>query len=185
MPLDATPETRTAYLALGSNLASAHGAPEETLSAAIDRLRTLGRVTAVSSFYETDPVGFHRQPVFLNAVLALETRLDPEELLSKMLVLEQEFGRRPDASVAGGPRTLDLDLLIVEDLVIRSEGLELPHPALAERRFVLAPLAEIAPSLLHPILGSTVAELLEELPDAGENRISAVRKTGIRPVVGS
>jgi 2-amino-4-hydroxy-6-hydroxymethyldihydropteridine diphosphokinase len=185
MPPYATPETKTAYIALGSNLASVHGGPQETLGAVIERLGSLGRVVAVSSFYETDPVGFQAQPVFINAVLALATRLDPQELLSRMLVLEREFGRRRDAGVPQAPRTLDLDLLTVEDLVIRSEGLEVPHPAMAERRFVLAPLAEIAPALLHPVLGRTIAQLLEELPDAGENRISAVRKTGIRPVVRS
>jgi 2-amino-4-hydroxy-6-hydroxymethyldihydropteridine diphosphokinase len=167
---------RTAYIALGSNVASHYGSPAETLSVAIRRLSDSGTVTAASSLYETDPVGFHEQPVFLNAVVALETRLDPLELLSRMLILEREFGRQRDLDAPKGPRTLDLDLLLVDDLVLRCQGLTLPHPALADRRFVLAPLAEIAPHLRHPILPYTISELLRSLPDEGDNRKAGVRR---------
>jgi 2-amino-4-hydroxy-6-hydroxymethyldihydropteridine diphosphokinase len=163
-----------AYIALGSNL----GDRAQTLSFAIDRLGRLGTVTAKSSFYETEPVGFQDQPPFLNAVVAVETDLEPFDLLRAMLAIEREFGRDRNHSVLNGPRTLDLDLLMVGDCVVASTELSLPHPALAQRRFVLAPLAEIAPLLCHPVLKHTMTELLELLPDEGENRVSAVRRLG-------
>ena len=161
-----------AYIALGSNL----GDRAQTLSFAIDRLGRLGTVTARSSFYETEPVGFRDQPRFLNAVVAVETDLEPFDLLRGMLAIEREFGRDRNQSVLNGPRTLDLDLLVVGDRVVASADLTLPHPALARRRFVLVPLAEIAPLLPHPVLKQTMAELLELLPDKEENRVSAVRR---------
>ena len=167
---------RTAYIALGSNLASVFGGPPETIRAAVERLSGLGRITAQSSLYETDPVGFHGQPAFSNAVVALETQLEPTGLLQGMLVIEREFGRRRSGAIPNGPRTLDLDLLLIDDLTIASEELTVPHPALAERRFVLQPLDEIAPQLRHPVLRQTVRELLTLLPDSGENRISGIRQ---------
>ena len=162
----------TAYIALGSNL----GDREETLAAATDRLRRLGRVEACSSLYETEPVGFHDQPAFLNAVLALETKLEPLPLLQALMAIEKELGRDRTKGARNGPRTLDLDLLLMEGAVIVEEKLTLPHPALAGRRFVLAPLAEIAPQLRHPQRNQTIAELLALLPDEGENRVAAVRR---------
>jgi|SRR5579859_959006 len=162
----------TAYIALGSNL----GNRAKTLAAAKDRLKRLGRVEACSSLYETEPVGFHEQPAFLNAVLALETELDPLSLLHELLQIERELGRDRSQGVPSGPRTLDLDLLLMGDRVVATKELTLPHPALARRRFVLAPLAEIAPLLRHPQRGQTIAELLALLPDEGENRVSAVRR---------
>jgi 2-amino-4-hydroxy-6-hydroxymethyldihydropteridine diphosphokinase len=162
----------TAYIALGSNL----GDRAKTLGAAVDCLRSLGRVTASSSLYETEPVGFHDQPNFLNAVLALETNLDPLLLLRALLRIEREMGRDRSRSLIRGPRALDLDLLLMGDAIVSEDELTLPHPHLEERRFVLAPLAEIAPDLLHPQSKLTIAELLALLPDEGENRISAVRR---------
>lgn len=162
----------TAYIALGSNL----GDRVKTLGAATDRLGGLGRVVACSSLYETEPVGFHDQPAFLNAVLALETELDPLSLLHSMLAMERELGRDRSHGIPNGPRTLDLDLLLMDETITVGEELTLPHPALIRRRFVLAPLAEIAPQLRHPQRDLTIAELLALLPDEGENRVSAVRR---------
>jgi 2-amino-4-hydroxy-6-hydroxymethyldihydropteridine diphosphokinase len=168
--------TRTAYIALGSNLDSEHGSRAETLFAAGERLGRLGRVAARSSLYETEPVGYHDQPAFLNAAVALETQLEPLPLLRAMLAIERELGRDRGRGVWKGPRTLDLDLLLMEDCVVAGEELTLPHRGLTERRFVLAPLVEIAPQLRHPQHNRTMAELLALLPDEGENRVSAVRR---------
>lgn len=169
-------QKRTAYVAMGSNLASSEGDPRETLAAAVKRMGGFGRVSAISSLYETDPVGYSEQPAFLNAVIVLETALDPEELLRRMLDLEKRFGRSREAGPANGPRTLDLDLLLMDDLVFDSETLRLPHPGFARRRFVLVPLHEIAPELRPPPGDCTVAELLAGLPDEGANRVAAVRQ---------
>jgi 2-amino-4-hydroxy-6-hydroxymethyldihydropteridine diphosphokinase len=175
---------KTAYLGLGSNLDSRHGSPAQTLRAALDRLegleggKPLGQISARSSFYETDPVGYRDQPPFVNAVVALKTGLDPGELLERLLEIEREFGRRRDPSLPKGPRVLDLDLLLVDDLQLNLPGLTLPHPALAYRRFVLAPLAEIAPDLRPPGMGHSVAELLALLPDEEENHIAGTRRMG-------
>ena len=162
----------TAYIALGSNL----GDRAKTLAAATNSLGRLGRVEACSSLYETEPVGLHDQPAFLNAVLALETELDPLSLLYSLLTIEKELGRDRSQGVPNGPRTLDIDLLLMGETVVATGELTLPHPALVRRRFVLVPLAEVAPHLRHPQHGQTIAELLALLPDKGENRVSAVRR---------
>jgi 2-amino-4-hydroxy-6-hydroxymethyldihydropteridine diphosphokinase len=166
----------TAYIALGSNLASKHGGRAQTLAAATERLGDRGTIVARSSLYETEPVGYREQPVFLNAVLALETKLEPLALLRALLAIEREFGRDRSHGVVKGPRTLDLDLLLMGDAVVAGEELTLPHPALTQRRFVLAPLAEIAPQLRHPLRDATMEELLAELSDEGENGVASVRR---------
>jgi 2-amino-4-hydroxy-6-hydroxymethyldihydropteridine diphosphokinase len=153
----------TAYIGMGSNLASSAGPPEATLAAAAARLESLGRVTGRSSLYSTEPVGFAAQPRFVNAVVALETGLDAQGLLKALLAIEQEFGRDRTASFANGPRTLDLDILLFGNLGIHEPGLEIPHPRLADRAFVLIPLNEIAPHIKAAESGDTVSQLLHNL----------------------
>ncbi len=165
-----------AAISLGANLPSKAGSPEQTLLAAIDELSGAGRVEARSSLYRTEPVGIADQPAFVNAAVTLTTAFAPEMLLDFLLSIERRYGRDRQNDPPKGPRTLDLDLLLFDTLVVNVPNLTLPHPGLAERRFVLAPLAEIAPDLRHPVLGRTVVELLANLPDTGANRIEAVRK---------
>ncbi|HEX4758019.1 MAG TPA: 2-amino-4-hydroxy-6-hydroxymethyldihydropteridine diphosphokinase [Terracidiphilus sp.] len=165
---------RTAYIGMGANLPSMIGQPEATLAAAAARLETLGDLVARSSLYSTAPVGYAEQPRFLNAAAALETDLTPFELLGALLLVEQEFGRNRTFSIANGPRTLDLDILLYDDFVIGGATLEIPHPRLAQRAFVLVPLHEIAPQAIDPITGSTVGKLLESLVLSSGNEIDAV-----------
>ncbi len=158
-----------AAIALGSNLQSQFGSPAANLREALHRLGDLGRVLATSSFYETDPVGYLDQPRFTNAAALLDTGLDPLDLLHALLNIERSMGRlRAADSPPKGPRVLDLDLLLYEtqqghSLVLADPDLTLPHPELAYRRFVLEPLAEIAPDMWHPTQQQTIAELLAEL----------------------
>ena len=154
-----------AHIALGANLLSSAGPPEATLAAAAERLAAFGRITARSSLYSTATVDFADQPRFANAVVALETHLSPQELLDGLLAIELDFGRDRAASPPNGPRTLDLDILFYGDMVLNESGLEIPHPRLAGRAFVLVPLHEVAPDLRDPRSGKTVVEMLQFLPD--------------------
>jgi 2-amino-4-hydroxy-6-hydroxymethyldihydropteridine diphosphokinase len=165
---------QTAYIALGANLASWAGPPEATLSAAVSRLGELGRIVRRSSLYSTEPVGFAEQPRFVNAVVALDTKLEPRELLSALLEIEKEFSRDRSTGIPNGPRTLDLDILLMGDLEVSEPGLVLPHPRLAERAFVLVPLFEIAPRLTITGRKETVAELVQALKDSCEGETDAV-----------
>lgn len=157
------------YLSLGSNL----GDREANLRAAIDRLGMLGKIVAVSSFYETEPVEFIAQPWFLNCVVKLHTEKMPKQLLAGILHIEQQLGRRRVQKK--GPRTIDIDILLFGNSIIETKGLTVPHPAMQERRFVLEPLTEIAPEVRHPMLRQTARELRDRLP-AGQ----AVRRAAVR-----
>jgi 2-amino-4-hydroxy-6-hydroxymethyldihydropteridine diphosphokinase len=166
----------TAYIGMGANLASWVGPPETTLAAAALRLESLGRVVNRSSLYSTEPIGFAEQPRFVNAVVALETELDPRGLLDGLLGIELEFGRDRTAGFANGPRTLDLDILIFGNVKINEPGLEIPHPRLAERAFVLVPLSEVAPPNLDAGYGITVSQLLHSLFTNPASRMHEVVK---------
>ena len=135
---------------------------------AIERVGALGRVVAVSTFYDTAPVGYLDQPRFLNAAMLLETELGPLQLLESLLAIERTMGRDRAATVAKGPRVIDLDVLLFGDVVMATPVLTLPHPAMRERRFVLEPLAEIAPGMIDPVTGRTMAELLRLVDGAVE-----------------
>jgi 2-amino-4-hydroxy-6-hydroxymethyldihydropteridine diphosphokinase len=141
-----------AYVGVGANL----GDREATMRRAIELLGD--EVVAVSSFRETDPVGYTDQPKFLNAAVALDVELSPRELLDRLLAVERELGRTREGPRCG-PRTIDLDLLLYGDEVVDEPGLRVPHPHLAERRFALEPLAELDPELTVPGAGPVSALL--------------------------
>jgi 2-amino-4-hydroxy-6-hydroxymethyldihydropteridine diphosphokinase len=162
------------YLSLGSNV----GDREAHLRDALARLGAAGRVVAISSFYETEPVEFTSQPWFLNCAVALETTETPRELMTKILRIEEKMGRRRVQKK--GPRSIDIDILMFlvagsEDTILDSKELTIPHPAMHQRRFVLEPLAEIAPNVIHPIFKKTISELRDALPPG-----QAVRKIKIK-----
>jgi 2-amino-4-hydroxy-6-hydroxymethyldihydropteridine diphosphokinase len=157
--------SRLAAIALGSNLPSEFGGPEANLREASRRVGQLGEVVAVSSYHETNPVGFTEQPRFLNGALLLETEFAPLELMRALLAIERAMGRDRAAAPAKGPRIIDLDLLLMGDLILSTAELTLPHPAMAQRRFVLEPLVEIAPAMVDPVSGRTVSAMLERLED--------------------
>jgi len=158
------------YLSLGSNL----GDRAANLRAAMARLRQAGSVKATSSFYESEPVDFRDQPWFLNCVISLETGKPPRDLLAHAFAIEEEMGRQRTREK--GPRIIDIDILLYGGRVIDEPGLKIPHPAMHERRFVLAPLAEIAPGVLHPVTRKTAHQLLTELPPG--QRVQILRPEG-------
>jgi 2-amino-4-hydroxy-6-hydroxymethyldihydropteridine diphosphokinase len=163
----------TAFVGLGANLGDRAG----TLHWALERLGSVGTVAAVSPVYETDPLDYIDQPPFLNAVAQVTTNLRPGSVLASLLAIELDAGRQ--RSIRHGPRTLDLDLLLYDDLVLDTPDLTLPHPRMHQRAFVLVPLADLAPHLAVPGTGATVKDLLGRLesrsgvhpyePDAGRS----------------
>ena len=162
-----TPRPATVYLGLGANLGDRKG----NILRAIDLLKERVAVERVSSLYESAPVGFTEQPDFLNAVYRVEAELPPSKLLAFGKRIEASMGRAP--GFRNAPRLIDIDILLYGDEVLRSPGLEIPHPRMAERPFVLVPLAEIAPKLPHPVLLKTMEELLAETAGADSVRLYA------------
>jgi 2-amino-4-hydroxy-6-hydroxymethyldihydropteridine diphosphokinase len=149
---------KTVYLSLGSNL----GDREANLAAALQKIAALGEVAAVSSCYETEPVDYLAQPWFLNCAAAVSTDLMPRQFLAALQKIEREMGRR--RAQPKGPRIIDLDILLFGSSVVETPQLTIPHPAMHQRRFVLEPLAEIAPEVRHPVFKRTIRELRDALP---------------------
>jgi 2-amino-4-hydroxy-6-hydroxymethyldihydropteridine diphosphokinase len=159
---------QNAYVGLGSNLGDRAGylllAVRGMLDAGLDVIR-------LSSIYETEPVEYENQPAFLNMVAELRgtTLPSPEQMMARLLRIEYALGRTRDIHM--GPRTIDLDLLIFKNQQLESEFLTVPHPRLAQRRFVLVPLSELVPGLIHPVLGKSIGELLTQTKDRSTVRL--------------
>jgi 2-amino-4-hydroxy-6-hydroxymethyldihydropteridine diphosphokinase len=163
---------KTVYLSLGSNL----GDRAANLQQAVERLSKLGTVSAVSSFYETEPVEVTSQPYFLNCAVELQTSLMPKQLLARLNAIEFEMGRK--RIMAKGPRVIDIDILMFQRSIVDTPQLVIPHPAMHERRFVLEPLAEIAPELRHPVFHRSIRELRDALPIKGQSVKKVAGATG-------
>jgi 2-amino-4-hydroxy-6-hydroxymethyldihydropteridine diphosphokinase len=155
------------YLALGSNLGDRMG----NLKLAVERLSQKMTIKKLSSVYETEPVYYKEQPLYLNAVLSAVTELEPSDLLRFVKGIESDLGRQP--SFRNAPRLIDIDILFYGDGVVQTAELTIPHPRIAERAFVLVPLAEIAPKLVHPVTHEKVEDLLSVV-----NGLGGVRKKG-------
>ena len=149
------------YLGLGSNL----GDRQQNLQTAVDELGKIIKLTAASAVYETPPWGVTDQPAFLNACVRGETELEAEALLDEIKQIEQTVGRTK--TYRWGPREIDIDILFYGDEIISSQRLTIPHPRLHERDFVLVPLNDIAPGIIHPKLGQTLTQMLNQFDQTG------------------
>jgi 2-amino-4-hydroxy-6-hydroxymethyldihydropteridine diphosphokinase len=159
------PQAVRIYLSLGSNV----GDRADNMNRAIQALPAIGvRVLRRSALYETEPVDLLDQPWFLNCVVEAETNLSPRQLLSALQDIAIKIG--PPKTIAKGPRVIDIDILFYGDSIIQEPNLQIPHLRMANRRFVLVPLAELAPTLRHPQLGASIADLLTVTPDKSEVR---------------
>ena len=165
MPVGAMANLNRVYLGLGSNL----GGRQSNLLQALQYIQTRVFIKRVSSFYETDPVGYADQPKFLNAVCYVETELSPKDMLQFIKWIEKRMGRAD--SFRNAPRVIDIDILFYNDMAVTGDDLQIPHSRLHERAFVLVPLAEIAPELVHPILNVTVEQMLREAEPAGVRKV--------------
>jgi len=149
------------YLLIGGNM----GERMANLAAARNRINIdCGRITASSSIYETEAWGYKEQPAFLNQALAIETSLEAEKIMEEILKIEMALGRKREIPL--GPRIIDIDIIYFNDEIINSSNLTIPHPSMADRKFVLTPLVEIAPAFIHPILLKTNQVLLKECGDS-------------------
>ena len=149
------------YTLLGGNLGDKKKIFEEARELLGERI---GKISALSSVYETEPWGFESEDIFWNQVLKMETELSPEEILAKIQQIEQDLGRiRKENQFSS--RIIDIDILFYGDQIINQENLIIPHPRIQERKFTLVPLCEIAPELLHPVLKKSIGQLLKECPD--------------------
>jgi 2-amino-4-hydroxy-6-hydroxymethyldihydropteridine diphosphokinase len=170
----------TVYLSLGSNIGDRAG----NVARAVAALRERGvRVVRESALYETEPVDMRSQEWFVNSVVAVETEDEPRALMAKLLVIERAMGR--ERLVPKGPRVIDIDIVLYGERVVNEAGLEIPHPRMAERRFVLVPLAEIAEGAVHPVLRKTARELLDETHDKSEVKRAADVRGSITPATFS
>lgn len=150
----------TAYLLIGGNLGNRSGHLQKARELVA---QFCGNIVLSSAIYETEAWGLTDQPPFYNQALAVETSLDPVDLMKELLQIEEKMGR--ERIIKMGPRIIDLDILLIDDLIISSDLLKLPHPSLPDRRFALLPLSEIAPGIKHPVSGKTVEQLLAECTD--------------------
>ena len=158
----------TVYLGLGTNV----GDRQTNLRTALDHLNQLVSITIISSIYETDPVGYADQPRFWNIVVRAQTTLGPTELLEQLVAIEKQMGR--ERTFRNAPRIIDIDILLYSDAVVSEPGLELPHPRMTERAFVLAPLVEIAPELADPLTGKLYRDMLRAGEFERVDRIGAI-----------
>lgn len=149
------------FLSLGSNLGDRENFLEQTRK----EIGNFCRIEKTSSLYETEPRGVEGHPWYLNQCMEVETELSPEEFFKKCQSIEKSFGRKQKGDLA--PREVDIDILFYDNLMLESDNLLIPHPRLAQRRFVLVPLAEIAPNFIHPVFKKTVEDLLKECEDQG------------------